>query len=168
MNLTSIGGDLQMIFNISLTSLSGLDSINPASIANISIQYNDVLSTCDIKSICDYIASPNGDIYIENNAPGCNSQEEVEAACLTSVEEVKIGNGITIIPNPANDKITISSSTITSITQLSIFNVNGEKLIERQLTDTETRLDISALPRGVYFVRLQNEKIVEIGKMVKE
>ncbi len=40
--------------------------------------------------------------------------------------------------------------------------------MERQLTDTETQIDISALPRGVYFVRLQNEKMVEVGKMVKE
>jgi hypothetical protein len=40
--------------------------------------------------------------------------------------------------------------------------------MERQLTDTETQIDINALPRGVYFVRLQNEKTVEVGKMVKE
>ena len=51
---------------------------------------------------------------------------------------------------------------------LSIFNVSGEKVFERQLTDNETQLEISALPRGVYFVRLQNEKMVEVGKMVKE
>ena len=88
--------------------------------------------------------------------------------CLTQVEEIKTGNGITIIPNPSNDKITISSSAITGNTQLSIFNVSGEKVLERQLTDNETQIDISALPRGVYFVRVQNEKMVEVGKMVKE
>jgi hypothetical protein len=71
-------------------------------------------------------------------------------------------------PNPSKDKITISSSAITGNTQLSIFNVNGEKVIEMQLTYTETQIDISTLPRGVYFVKLQNEKMVEVGKMVKE
>jgi photosystem II stability/assembly factor-like uncharacterized protein len=73
-----------------------------------------------------------------------------------------------IFPNPATDKITISSPAITGNTLLSIFNVSGEKVVERRLTDNETQIDISTLPRGVYFVRLQNEKMVEVGKMVKE
>jgi hypothetical protein len=73
-----------------------------------------------------------------------------------------------LFPNPAKNKITISSSAIIGVTQLSIFNVSGEKVMERKLTDNETQIDISALPRGVYFVRLQNEKMVEVGKMVKE
>lgn len=73
-----------------------------------------------------------------------------------------------LFPNPAKDKVTISSSAITGDTQLSIFSVSGEKLIERQLTDTEIQIDISTLPRGVYFVRVQNEKMVEVGKVMKE
>ncbi len=71
-------------------------------------------------------------------------------------------------PNPTHNKITIELSAITSITQLSIFNVNGKKVLERQLTDNETQLDISALPRGVYFVRVQDEKKVEVVKMIKQ
>ncbi len=73
-----------------------------------------------------------------------------------------------INPNPAKNEVTIISSALRGITNLSLFNVRGEKVLERQLTDNETQLEISALPRGVYFVRLQNEKMVEVGKMVKE
>jgi photosystem II stability/assembly factor-like uncharacterized protein len=73
-----------------------------------------------------------------------------------------------ITPNPANDKITILSTLIKEDTQLSIFNVSGEKVIEMQLIDNETQIDISGLPWGVYFVRVQNDKMLEVGKMVKE
>jgi photosystem II stability/assembly factor-like uncharacterized protein len=83
-------------------------------------------------------------------------------------ESDALSQSLKIIPNPAKDKITLSSPAITGDTQLSIFNVNGEKVLERQLTQTETQIDISTLPRGVYFVKLQNEKIVEVGKMMKE
>jgi hypothetical protein len=76
--------------------------------------------------------------------------------------------GLSIIPNPSNDKITISTPAITGNTYLSIFTISGEKVLERQLTDNETQIDISALLRGVYFVRVQDEKMVEVGKMVKE
>jgi hypothetical protein len=71
-------------------------------------------------------------------------------------------------PNPTYNKITISIPALNSITRFSIYNVNGAKLIERQLTDTEIQLDISALPRGVYFVRLQNEAFIETVKMIKQ
>jgi hypothetical protein len=106
---------------------------------------------------------------IHNNAPGCNSSGEVWDSCLiTAIKEIKLPAGIKIIPNPSNDKITISSSAITGITQLSIFNASGEKVIERQLTDTETQIDISALPRGVYFLRVKDEKMVEVEKIIKQ
>jgi hypothetical protein len=38
-------------------------------------------ATCLPQGICNYLASPNGAIVIFGNAPGCNSQQEVEAVC---------------------------------------------------------------------------------------
>jgi hypothetical protein len=167
-NLTSISGALTFLSNANLTSLSGLENLNGNSITNLSITYNNSLSTCDVQSICDFLVSPNGTIDIQNNAPGCNSPEEVEEACLTSIEEIKTGNGITIIPNPSNDKITIYAPANSGNTCLSIFTVNGEQIIEKQIQQPETQLDISALPRGMYFVRVQDEKMVEVTKVVNQ
>jgi hypothetical protein len=169
-SLSEIGGFLRIDLNQNslLTSLSGLDNITEESITDLTIVANYSVSECDIQNICAYLINPNGTVEIHDNATGCNSPEEVEAACLNTMEEIKTSNGITMVPNPSNDKITVSSPAITANTQLSIFNVNGEKVIERQLNDNETQLDISALPRGVYFVRVQDETVVEVGKIVKE
>jgi hypothetical protein len=166
--LTSIGNNIYIENNSSLVSLMGIENIEPGSIGFLKISGNNLLSECDVKSVCDYLASTGAVSEIENNSTGCNNADEVKEACPNAIEEIKTGNGIVIIPNPSNDKITISSHAITGNTKLSIFNVSGEKVIERQLMDTDTQIDISALPRGVYFVRLQNEKMVEVGKMVKE
>lgn len=166
-NISFINGELAIRWT-ALTNLDGLNNISAGSIDELYIRGNPSLSSCDVQSICDYLVIPNGTISIGGNAPGCNSQTEVEAACLVTVEETTTGNGFTIIPNPAKDNITISYPVITDITALSIFNMSGEKVIERQLDDNETQIDISVLPSGVYFVRLQNEKMVEVGKMVKE
>jgi hypothetical protein len=167
-NLTSIGGNLLIAGNTDLTILTGLDNIAPGTINDLSIFGNPSLCDCDVLSICQYLSAPNGAINIHDNASGCNSQEEVESACLTEVKEITAHAGLTIIPNPSNDRITISSPLISGNTQLSIFNVSGEKVIERQLTDTETQLDISALPRGVYFVRVQDEEMTEVTKLIKQ
>jgi hypothetical protein len=167
-SLTCIEGDLKINANNALSSLSGLDNIDAGSIFNLGIYNNDLLSACEVKSICNYLAAPNGTVEIHDNALGCNSMDEVQETCPNDVEEFKYKEEIFITPNPLIDKITISCSILQGFTQLSIFNISGEKVIERQLAETETQIDISALPRGVYFVRVQDEKMVEIAKFVKK
>jgi ligand-binding sensor domain-containing protein len=83
-------------------------------------------------------------------------------------ENITSKNNLILYPNPAKEMITISSPAITIPTVLSIFNVSGEKVIERQLNDNESQIDISALPRGVYFVRVWDEKMTEVMRVVKQ
>jgi hypothetical protein len=167
--MTSIGGGLSISVNDALTSLSALDNIEAASITNLQIRYNNSLSTCEVQSICEYLASPNGTIEIHDNDPGCNSPEEVILACQAiTMEEINPGAGISILPNPATGIITISHLGPAGTARLTIFNTGGGKVLDRQLTYNETQINISALTTGVYFVRVQNEGLVEVRKMVKE
>ena len=80
-NLTYIGGDLDITGNVSLTSLEGLENIDPASIDTLVIFFNEVLKTCNIESICDYLAAPGGNVRIRFNGPGCNSIIDLGMAC---------------------------------------------------------------------------------------
>ncbi|MBE0637853.1 MAG: T9SS type A sorting domain-containing protein [Bacteroidales bacterium] len=167
--LTSIGGNSFQIWgNTALTTLTGLDNIDAGSINDIHIYDNQLLSTCEVQSVCDYLASPNGTVSIFSNAPGCNNQNQVLEACLIPVEEIAGETGIRIIPNPARDVITVSWPMLTGNALLTLFNITGEKLIEKQIIRAETQLDISALSRGVYFVRVQGEKLAEVAKIIKE
>ncbi len=72
-NLVSIGGNLGISDNIVLPSLSGLDNIEARSINCITITNNNSLSTCEVQSVCDYLANPSAEVSIQENAPGCNS-----------------------------------------------------------------------------------------------
>ena len=83
-NVTSIGVRLIIEANAALTSLTGIDNIEAGSIGHLLIEGNSNLSACAVNSICDYLAAPNGYTSIEDNAPGCNSQEEVEDDCASS------------------------------------------------------------------------------------
>ena len=166
--LSTIGGALSIVANYALPDLSGLQNIQPASINSLAITHNNLLSECDVQSICAYLANPGGSIEIHDNAPGCNSPEEVEDACLSAAGETIAGGGMRIIPNPSNDIITVSVAAITGIMHLSVFIVSGEKVIDLQLTNNRTQIDISALPRGVYFVRVQDEKTMKVEKMIKQ
>ena len=73
-----------------------------------------------------------------------------------------------IYPNPAYTIITIETQVISVKSQFTVLNVNGQQLITRQITESKTQLDISHLPKGVYYVRLTGERTVQVGKFVKQ
>ncbi|MBK7174260.1 MAG: hypothetical protein IPH84_13730 [Bacteroidales bacterium] len=72
-NLTSTGGEIKISGNSILSSLSGLDNIDAGSIYHLELTYNDSLTTCNIESVCNYLANPNGTIIIASNSSGCNN-----------------------------------------------------------------------------------------------
>jgi hypothetical protein len=73
-----------------------------------------------------------------------------------------------IYPNPATDKITVELTGATMYGNLTIVDIEGQQLITYQITQPKTQIDISNLASGVYFVRVTNDKTVEVGKFVKE
>jgi hypothetical protein len=70
-SLASVGGTVYILGNSSLIALIGLESL--ASIGGgLRIQVNSSLSACNAVWLCDYLAEPNGAVYIYGNADGCN------------------------------------------------------------------------------------------------
>lgn len=77
-------------------------------------------------------------------------------------------NNLKIYPNPASNMITIESYSIPPEGHLSISNLNGQEIIRHLITTPKTQVDITILNPGVYFVRLTGERIVEVGKFIKQ
>ena len=75
---------------------------------------------------------------------------------------------LSVFPNPTSDYIRIEMSENAAQNKITIMNLSGQELITRQITETKTQLDISALPSGVYFVRLTGERMVKVGKIIKQ
>ena len=168
-NLTSIGGILSIYYNNNIIDLSGLDNINADSIIGLLIINNASLSTCEVQSICEYLANPGGELDINNNASGCDNPEEVEEACLVSVEEVHNSEEIIIFPNPSSNYITIElPNTPQKNTFLTIYGLGSQEFITRQITDQKSVIDISGIPTGFYFVKVADERTVMVGKVVKK
>lgn len=166
-NVTSLGYELQIAGNHSLTSLSGLDNIEGSSIHELYIVDNAALMTCEVQSICDYLADPSGFTSIYNNATGCNSVEEVENACSIGYKDnISQLNQINLYPNPVSDQITIEI-TGPDHYALTFLNINGQKLEYFQIIEPRSVLDISNFTTGVYFVKLSNSVEVRMFKLVK-
>jgi hypothetical protein len=164
--LTSIGSYLNISYHDSLSSLTGLDNIQASSITELTIVYNPILAECNVYSICEYLALPNGGINIINNAPGCNSQEEVEEACLTVVKENITNGEITISPNPATSFITINTKEGILIEEAIIYNHLGQKVLETK--SVNNTVDVSMLKPGIYILEVITKNRIIREKLLIE
>jgi type IX secretion system substrate protein len=176
-SLTSIGGELWIQLNPILTSLTGLESLDSIVGRTLQIWANSALTsltglcnldyigghltvvdnyrltTCEVKSICDYLANPNGGIIISSNTIGCNSPQEVRDACMTvGVSSINIEFEYSIYPNPATTELFISTESGVVINEAILYNQMGQVVLHEDRLDGA--IDISMLPTGMYVVEL--------------
>src|SRR5690606_7228921 len=84
--LTGVGADLVINSNYSLTAISGLQNIDPASILSTNglalyIVGNTSLSVCNLENFCPSLAG-SGLRTISGNAGDCISEAAVTTACV--------------------------------------------------------------------------------------
>jgi hypothetical protein len=77
---------------------------------------------------------------------------------------------VKIYPNPASDQITVafSSNDLPGNTTLDLLTVDGNCITRVVLSDhwKSTRVDVSAIPAGVYFVRLTTADAIVVKKVI--
>ena len=66
---------------------------------------------------------------------------------------------ISIYPNPAHNYILVGANNDSPVQRIEIYNVTGQLVF----TSTETEINVSTLPKGVYFVTvfIENQQIIE-------
>jgi len=172
--LISIGEEVSIQGNVSLEDLTGLNKINEALINSLTIRFNHSLSTCEASGICDYLALPDATIEIHENAPGCNSPEEVEAACdQLSVGEFRIKGKFTIHPNPTSGEVRLQFDIYDpGLTILDLFMISGRrtKSIMNKVMKPgtyELDIDLSDLSPGIYFCTLKTHNAIYTRKIMK-
>ena len=167
-SLISGVGPLGIRDNDALTSLTGIDNIELGSSVNsIEIYGNDSLSTCEVHSVCDYLLAPYGYGNIYDNAPGCNSQSEVEEACETIGIRDRIPDyKFSIYPNPATDKLHITNTNGLKIETVTIYNQLGQMVLHKN--EIKESINISTLGHGMYIIELTSNELKIRRKLIIE
>jgi alpha-L-fucosidase len=91
-----------------------------------------------------------------------------EANPLTSgVQANRADNFVSIYPNPVNSgRLQIYAEHISGI-DISIYTSKGELVLSQSLTGSDTSLDLSILPDGVYFAKLSDCIRIFVERLVK-
>ncbi|HXS38143.1 MAG TPA: T9SS type A sorting domain-containing protein [Flavipsychrobacter sp.] len=104
----------------------------------------------------------SGDLYISDQN---NNRIRKVADVANAIAEVNKSDNIDIYPNPVIDKLIIK--TLTKDNTLTITNIIGRIMLQRQLTETQTTIDITTFPSGVYNVCMRNNNGIAFKKLVK-
>lgn len=77
---------------------------------------------------------------------------------------------IAIAPNPSNGIFTISKNNQTSISKVTVFDINGKevKVIDSELNFDTITVDLSKFSKGVYFMEITNETDKLVRKVILE
>ncbi|MFH1120849.1 MAG: T9SS type A sorting domain-containing protein [Bacteroidota bacterium] len=86
------------------------------------------------------------------------------------IEESGLLKDFSIKPNPANDQITIESTSFKNTTDvmISIFDVQGQELIQQKAIDGKLTIDIRSFRAGIYFVKVKSGQEITVMKFIKK
>jgi OOP family OmpA-OmpF porin len=90
--------------------------------------------------------------------------DDVSLSISTRINEHNENLKVNIYPNPATNKLTIDSPKAI----LEILNIQGQSIIQQQIQQGKTDIDISGLAKGVYILRLCSNDKTEVTRIVKE
>ena len=101
------------------------------------------------------------------NSDTCSFQLTVNE--LLGVSNNQIEKTISIIPNPASEYITITTSEVVSIQQIKLFDIHGRKIKEQvfQVNQNVVTLDISILENAIYFVEIKTDSGFVLKRLIK-
>jgi hypothetical protein len=105
-----------------------------------------------------------------NSATTCYTLR-VQLGTASKYSDPVIGNQskVLVFPNPASNFLNVNLSAYKGKSEVSIYDVKGNAVLRREVNATNTQLDISALPMGIYIVRIKNGlNEVNVTKIVKQ
>ncbi|HKK88653.1 MAG TPA: T9SS type A sorting domain-containing protein [Saprospiraceae bacterium] len=162
--LEAINGALYISGNHSLSSLSGLENIDPSSISDISVGFNESLSDCAVRSICDYLVGGGPGSFGRNDV-GCNTTQEVLEACATVYNNETGQLKIFIGPNPVSDFIQMKGDFQGNIS-IVVLNSLGQVILSQDQIRQNERIDLTGIPSGSYFLQIQSQGTIQTSKFM--
>lgn len=89
---------------------------------------------------------------------------------VTGIESKDAVQEIQLYPNPASDKLLVSCSFSCELSAVKLFNFSGQEVaikgLGKKVDKLSYQLDISSLPKGIYFLQVQSSNKIITRKLV--
>jgi uncharacterized repeat protein (TIGR01451 family) len=108
------------------------------------------------------------DVVLTNTAFHTVAEDFLEIVLNTENGPSTAAQLLTIFPNPASDRVTISTKEqLSGSTQLVLTNAYGKTVLRKTLEQGKTELQRGELPAGVYFIQvIDGKQVAASGKVI--
>ncbi len=103
------------------------------------------------------------------NTPTYFCVDNIATGTITDINDKTSLNTrqIKVYPNPTKDFIQISAES-NDLLRCSIFDGNGQLVMQKLIQGEQEQMDLQSLPRGIYLLRLQGQELRAVQVLVKE
>ena len=135
---------------------------------------NFIRQTSDNEYIIAGVSSSiDGDVTGNHSIPGFEGTPDYWIVKLddkqTGTANIISQQDISIYPNPASSKLTVDFSCSEFSykgTIISLLNINGEKVLEMKTDNFLHNLNLEGIPKGMYFIKIENNAKYLIEKLI--
>jgi hypothetical protein len=115
-------------------------------------------------------ASSNYDVRVKALCSAYLESEFVNTTFTTGVgiDDLNFAQNISLLPNPADNFIELTVNSSIEVKEAVVYNAFGQMIQTVQLTDNHTRIDLSNMAAGMYFVRVNGEGVTATKKFIKK
>ena len=114
-----------------------------------------------------FTPTTNGNYAVEITSGSCVEKSECITIDSLGVEEFN-DNEILLYPNPVKTNLTVESPSVSEEMILEIYDLNGKLVLHETSAKKKTKLNLSALANGVYFLKVNANNKHKTSKIIKE
>ncbi len=83
------------------------------------------------------------------------------------IQIIDVNKTFNLFPNPANNTLNIQlKSEVNTNVMMSIFDNTGRIVYSQSISNTNQSIDISQIPSGIYFVKIQNNSVQQVERLI--
>ncbi|MCE3258525.1 MAG: hypothetical protein K0S12_166, partial [Bacteroidetes bacterium] len=104
-----------------------------------------------------------------DTSTGCSNTTSVsiDVSLCTALDKTSALNGLAVYPNPTAGEFTIELNNATGKT-VEVTDLTGRVIVKMVSVKEKINIDLNPYANGVYFVKVQNNDVVEVIKVVKQ
>jgi plastocyanin len=110
--------------------------------------------------------SGNYALIISNGS--CVDTSSCYNVTITSILERELSKPLQIAPNPATNNLSLVNFRASDIQQLRVYNLSGQMVLDETGLFSTTKIDVSQLVDGVYFIEVLTNNERYLSKFVKQ
>ena len=134
------------------------------------IDFNNANSILNGETNREFLASTNGIYAVIITKEGCAKTSSNADITTVGMNDEFYGQdlNLSVYPNPATNRIVVSTTNISNQMVISLMDVTGKEIFKmNKIAANKTEIDLSTYASGVYFLRLFNDEKSEIVKVIK-